>query len=110
MSLCLQNLKEKEGESDPVRRSGRKSKQKTFGIDFEMDEPKSKKARKDPDPEPQPDPDPPLPVPPGEPGQVPVQIQIRIHNLQRNYTGTRIQNIGEIQFYRRIIVSAFLFS
>ena len=59
--------KGKGGKSDPVRRSGRKSKLKTFGSDFEMEEPKQKKARKDPDPKPQPDPDPPLPVPPGEP-------------------------------------------
>ena len=56
--------KGKGGNSDPVRRSGRKAKQKNFGSDFEMDEPKSKKARK----EPEPDPVPPLPQSPvGDP-------------------------------------------
>ena len=56
--------KGKGGNDKPVRRSGRKAKQKNFGSDFEMDEPKSKKART----EPEPDPVPPLPKPPvGDP-------------------------------------------
>ena len=62
--------KGKGGNDKPVRRSGRKAKQKNFGSDFEMDDPKSKKVRKepDPDPEPGPDPVPPLPqLPVGDP-------------------------------------------
>ena len=51
----------------PVRRSGRKAKEKTFGSDFEMDDPPKKKARKDPEPEPLPQ-SPPQPVSDPKPG------------------------------------------
>ena len=38
------------GNGKPVRRSARRTKQKSFGSDFEMDEPAKKRARKEPDP------------------------------------------------------------
>ena len=40
------------GNGKPVRRSGRASKHKTFGSDFEMDDPPRKRARKEPEPDP----------------------------------------------------------
>ena len=49
----------------PLRRSGRQSKQKTFGQDFAMENP-SKRSRKEPDPVPK-VPDPPLPKLPADP-------------------------------------------
>ena len=46
------------GNGKPVRRSGRASKHKTFGSDFEMDDPPRKRARKEPEPDPPPSTDP----------------------------------------------------
>ena len=46
------------GNGKPVRRSGRASKHKTFGSDFEMDDPPRKRARKEPEPDPPPATDP----------------------------------------------------
>ena len=51
----------------PLRRSGRQTKQETFGQDFAMENP-SKRSRKEPDPVPRKEPDPPLPQLP-TPGQ-----------------------------------------
>ena len=48
------------GNGKPVRRSGRASKHKTFGSDFEMEDPPRarKRARKEPEPDPPPSTDP----------------------------------------------------